>query len=143
MNSIERLQRHWTFYPLYTMIRKKEQPDETSKLRIEDARKFFEGITRSLDSMISLNGPFFIVDDLKTVIEAIGGKLENVTRDELKSYVDQIRNYREQLRELKRNPLGFYQEGKYDCLLESCRRLTDFYTGENPRVLGFQEDLAE
>lgn len=143
MNSIERLQRHWTFYPLYTMLRTKQEPDGIAILRIGDAQKFFEDITKSLESIINPNGPFFLVDDLKTVIEALKGKMDGVTRTQVREYIQQIEGYMWQLNELKDNPLGFYEKQKYDSLLESCRRLTDFYTEENPRVLDFQEDLAE
>jgi hypothetical protein len=138
----KKFSRQLTFYSIYTLLRKQQEPNETSRLRIEDARTFLGKIVKGLDSMISLNGPFFIVDDLKEVTEALGGKLENVTREEVRMYIEQIRNYNEQLRALKNNPQQFYQQERYDCLLESCRRLTDFYT-ENHRVLVCEETPFE
>jgi hypothetical protein len=140
MDSIQRLERHWIFYPLYTLIRQKNVPDDTSKLRIDDARKFFDTIVKSLESMI--NPPFFIVNDLGVVIEALGGKMEGITKEEVRTYANQIRGYNEQLRTLKNSPNEFYSKEKCDCLEESCRRLTDFYT-ENHRVLVCEETPLE
>lgn len=134
MDTIQRLERHWTFYPIYTMMRKKEEPDMTAKERIEDARKFFENVARSLESMITLNGNIFMIDDLKTAVEALGGKME-ASRTEMREYIQQIRGYMWQLRELKEHPGEFYGRQKYGCLQESCRRLTDFYTSSSKATL--------
>jgi hypothetical protein len=133
MDEVEKFSRQLTFYSVYTILRKRQELDEASKLRIDDARSFLEDLAKSLESMISLNGPLFIVDDLKDSIGALGGKLENVTRDEIRQYTQQIRGYTLQLRELKTNPNEFYGREKFDCLIESCKRLSDLYT-ENHRV---------
>ena len=58
----------------------------TAKERIEDARKFFENVARSLESMITLNGNIFMIDDLKTAVEALGGKME-ASRTEMREYI--------------------------------------------------------
>lgn len=142
MDTIQRLERHWTFYPLYTMLRKQEEPDRTSKGRIDDARKFFESVAKSLESMITPNGTLFMIDDLRTAVEALGGKME-VTRTEMREYIQQIRGYMWQLKELKDHPKEFYGKQKYDCLVESCRRLTDFYTSENNQPLVCEDSSFE
>jgi citrate synthase len=139
MDETEKLSKQITFYAVYTLLRKGETPDQTERLRIDDARKFLEEGVKSLESIISPNGPYYVTEMALDVMQTLCGKTKGATREDIKKYADKIREYREQLRILNLRPVEFYREGNYDGLLESLHNLSKLYLG-NHQVLECREN---
>jgi len=136
--SVDKLGKHTIFYSVYNLLRQEQTPDEAAQLRIDDARKFLEEGVKSLESIISPNGPYYITDTAIDVMQTLCGKTRGATKEEVKSYIAKVRGFMEQLRTLRTSPLEFYKE-KHDALLEALHNMSNLYT-ENHRVLKCYEN---
>lgn len=140
MNAEERFSRHLIFYSIHNSIRKIGGVDNTSRARIPDAIKILSGAERSLESMLDDTKPFFISDDLRLILEAMGAQPDRMLRDDAKAYAEKIRKYCEALQALdlpesEDNTLAGTRLGKlYDSFMRVMERLSDLYT-DNYQVL--------
>jgi hypothetical protein len=143
MDAAERFRRGDTFEFLEWFFGDKfsvEPKNESVTRYIDDATKVFEGVIKSLDSVLNYQEGrnFYFEADMREIVRVTGIDLRSHSRADAQEAIEQFKGYIAQLKSLKENPKGVRNREKYADLADACRRIKDFYS-ENYRVLGQRE----
>jgi len=110
----------------YSITNRKIDFSKTALIYLDEAKKFFGNVLKSLESIVD-EKEYFIVEDLCQIIKIAGYKCSNPSKKDIKNMADGFKNLIGQLDRLRQNPKRFHNSQNADKLSIICEKIRDFY----------------
>lgn len=137
MNNLDRFGYTITFENIcYVIENKRTDLNENFKIYLDNAKKFFKGVVKGLESLIKGDN-YFIVEYIKEIVDAFGYQIRGCSKEDIEKMVKGFNNTIIQLDELEKNPEQFYKTKNATELLKISKNLLDIYS---PNITFFEHE---